>query len=187
MAEFKYPRFNTIYPTREEAIEKLDNLTRAYGEPVAIRYYNTSKTVCVLLAIFKSDAKGDYSISYDSNPETTPKVYTITKTDSSITDEEYINIALFGKTPIDNDIVILTDCSEDIPYTKSYIYTDNKWILLSNQGNGSIGSLDLGNSLVPIVNEDGSSRLEVKTDNSTISYSEEVGGLTVKKINGGTF
>lgn len=186
MAELKYPRFNTIYSSREEAINKLNELTRSYGEPVAIRYYNTSKLVCVLLAIFKSEYKGDYEISYDSNPDLIAKVFNITKNDSSISDEECINNALFGKIPVQGDIVIITDLSDEIPIVKSFIYTEKSWKLLATPS-GSLSSLNLGDSLVPVINEDGSANLEVKVDNSTIKYDDTTGGLTVGTLNGGTF
>ena len=68
MAELRYPRFNTIYNSREEAINKLDNLSRSYGEPVAIRYYSSDKKeVYVILAMYKSDVKGDYVINFDKS------------------------------------------------------------------------------------------------------------------------
>lgn len=186
MAELKYPRFNTIYATRDEALSKLNDLTRSYGEPVAIRYYNNTKKICVLLAIFKSELKGDYEISYDSNPEMTPRVYTVIKVDTDISDVECINAALFGKTPIQNDIVILTDSSETVSVVRSYIFVEGSWTLLATP-TGAMSSVDIGSSLLPVKNEDGSVSLEVKVDNSTITYDEATGGLTVNKLNGGTF
>lgn len=194
MAELRYPRFNTIYPKREDAIKKLDELVRSYGEPVAIRYYNSQKEVCVILAIFTGDSKGEYEISYDSNADLVPSVYTVTKEDTTQTDEECIDAALFGKAPIGYDIVIITDLSLDEPAIRSYIYSSTKgWKILSSgnagmgSGEGTIGSLVLGDSVTSEVNEQGQSTLEVKTDGVTLVYNEELGGLTVNKISGGTF
>ena len=228
MAELRYPRFNTIYSNRDEAIKKLDGLTRSYGEPVAIRYYNTKKDVCVILAIFKGEKKGEYDISYDSNIELLPSIFTIEisketignsdkkiilnidlpenyiidgkfdteySDDVTIIDEntvkvilddekrsdiDYIEIALSGRQPIISDIVII---KEDIA-VRSYIYTSEGWQILSAS---SSENLILGDSVVFEKNELGESTLEVKTDNNTIIYSEEAGGLTVNKIYGGTF
>lgn len=135
MAELRYPRFNTIYLSRNEAIKKLDELVRSYGEPVAIKYYNSTREVCVILALYISDSKGDYSISYDSNKELNPSVYTSTKTSTSQTDEECIKIALFGKSPVPQDIVIITDQSGGEKSIRSYIYTpSDDWKLLSAGG-----------------------------------------------------
>lgn len=199
MAELRYPRFNTIYSSRNEAIKKLNELVRSYGEPVAIRYYNSTKEVCVILALYVSESKGDYSISYDSNKELNPSVYTSTKTSPSQTDEECIRIALFGKSPVPQDIVIITDQSGEEKSIRSYIYTTSDgWKLLStgggNNGSGggeyhpdSVGSLLLGDSVTTGVDEEGNKTLEVKTDGSTIVYNEELGGLTVGTIYGGTF
>lgn len=133
MAELRYPRFNAIYSNRDEAIKKLNELTRSYGEPVAIRYYNNENKTCVILAIFKSESKGDYEISYDSNTELLPNVYTIEKDNSDKTDLEYIDIALKGKQPIEKDIVIIKSMNNVV----SYIFTNNNWQILSTSGNGS--------------------------------------------------
>ena len=185
MAEIIYPRFNTIYATREVALAKLSELSRSYGEPVAIRYYNNSKTICVILAIFKSAITGDFEISYDSNPELKSKVYNVTKENPSLTDEDTINSVLFGKTPIIGDVVIIFEATNSL--TKSYIYTDDKeWKLLSTPY-GPLSTTKIGDTLVSVVNEDGTSDLEVKLDNSTIVYNKDKGGLTVNIINGGTF
>lgn len=198
MAELRYPRFNKIYSTRQEAIEKLDDLTRAYGEPVAIRYYNRKNEVCVILAIYKGEAKGEYSISYDSNAELIPSVYTSIK-DSSITEEECLKNALGGKEPVGNDIVIITDASTGIPTLKSYVYstTQSKWLVLSSGGSSNtpgedgesipVGSLFLGDSLAVGTNDKGESTLEVKTDGTSLAFDEELGGLTIKTVSGGVF
>lgn len=187
MAELKYPRFNTIYNSREEALIKLKEISRSYGEPVTIRYYNNDKTVCIILAIYKSELIGDFEISYDSNPELQPKVYSISKNNPDISDIDYINSALSGKIPVIGDIVIITDICGELPITKSFIYTNGDiWKLLTTPS-GSISSLDIGNTLTPVVKEDGSVDLEVKVDNSTIKYDDSIGGLTVGILNGGTF
>lgn len=67
MAELRYPRFNNIYASREDAISKLDNLSRSYAEPVTIRYYNSENKICVILAMYKSDKPGDYVINFDED------------------------------------------------------------------------------------------------------------------------
>ena len=134
MAELRYPRFNAIYSNRDEAIKKLNGLTRSYGEPVAIRYYSSENKTCVILAIFKSEGKGDYEISYDSNTELLPNVYTIEKDNSDKTDLEYIDIALKGKQPIERDIVIIESMNNVVV---SYIFTNNNWQILSTSGSGS--------------------------------------------------
>ena len=184
MAELKYPRFNTIYSTREEALIKLSELSRSYGEPVTIRYYNSKRDICIILAIYKSNLIGDFEISYDSNPEIKSSVYSFTKDNPNFSDNDCINNALLGKIPVMGDIVVITDVTGEVPLMKSYIYTET-WKLLSTPS-GSISSLNIGDSLMPVIKEDGSANLEVKVDNSTIKI-DETGGLTVGILNGGTF
>ena len=229
MAELRYPRFNAICSNRNEAIKKLNELTRSYGEPVAIRYYNRENKSCVILAIFKSENKGDYEISYDSNTELLPNVYTvnvnnsdsgdstivlettllikspdsqvkeeinvldldsgIVMNDSTLTiletkksDQEYIDIALNGRLPVTGDIVIITE-NQSI---RSYIYARGDrggiWQILSSDS-----KISVGDSISYEDNEFGEPVLEVKTDNNTIIYDNNIGGLTVKRIYGGTF
>lgn len=192
MAELRYPRFNTIYSDREQALNKLNELTRSYGEPVAIRYYNSKREVCLVVAVYKSDGRGDYSISYDSNADLIPNAITITKTEISQTDEDCITAALFGKSPVPSDIVIITDMTVDTPITRSYIYVSSgSWKNLtsgsSSEIEGAVGSLVLGDSVSTGVNEDGNKTLEVKVDGSSLVYDENIGGITVKHLNGGTF
>ena len=192
MAELRYPRFNTVYNNRETALGKLNEITRSYGEPVAIRYYNSKREICIIVAVFKSEGRGDYSISYDSNADLIPNAFTITKTDPNQTDEECINSALFGKDPVPSDIVIITDVTIEIPITKSYIYVSSgNWKVLSSGGNsgedGTIGGLVLGDSVGTGIDENGNTTLEVKVDGSTLTYDEKIGGLTVSHLNGGTF
>lgn len=191
MAELRYPRFNTVYNNREEALKKLNELTRSYGEPVAIRYYNSKKEICIIVAVYKSESLGDYSISYDSNADLIPNAYTVTKDNPDTTDEDLIKTALFGKVPVSNDIVIITDNTLEIPTVKSYIYiaSNDSWKILSSSSGapGTIGSLVLGDSVVTGKDESGQTTLEVKVDGSTLIYDELLDGITVKELNGGTF
>lgn len=191
MAELRYPRFNTVYNNREEALKKLNELTRSYGEPVAIRYYNSKKEICIIVAVYKSESIGDYSISYDSNADLIPNAYTVTKDNPDTTDEDLIKTALFGKVPVSNDIVIITDNTLEIPTVKSYIYiaSNDSWKILSSSSGapGTIGSLVLGDSVVTGKDESGQTTLEVKVDGSTLIYDELLDGITVKELNGGTF
>lgn len=191
MAELRYPRFNTVYNNREEALKKLNELTRSYGEPVAIRYYNSKKEICIIVAVYKSESLGDYSISYDSNADLIPNAYTVTKDNPNTTDEDLIKTALFGKVPVSNDIVIITDNTLGIPTVKSYIYiaSNDSWKILSSSSGapGTIGSLVLGDSVATGKDESGQTTLEVKVDGSTLIYDELLDGITVKELNGGTF
>ena len=191
MAELRYPRFNTVYNNREEALKKLNELTRSYGEPVAIRYYNSKREICIIVAVYKSESLGDYSISYDSNADLIPNAYTVTKDNPDTTDEDLIKTALFGKVPVSNDIVIITDNTLDIPTVKSYIYiaSNDSWKILSSSSGapGTIGSLVLGDSVATGKDESGQTTLEVKVDGSTLIYDELLDGITVKELNGGTF
>lgn len=191
MAELRYPRFNTVYNNREEALKKLNELTRSYGEPVAIRYYNSKKEICIIVAVYKSESLGDYSISYDSNADLIPNAYTVTKDNPNTTDEDLIKTALFGKVPVSNDIVIITDNTLEIPTVKSYIYiaSNDSWKILSSSSGapGTIGSLVLGDSVATGKDESGQTTLEVKVDGSTLIYDELLDGITVKELNGGTF
>lgn len=191
MAELRYPRFNTVYNNREEALKKLNELTRSYGEPVAIRYYNNKKEICIIVAVYKSESLGDYSISYDSNADLIPNTYTVTKDNPDTTDEDLIKTALFGKVPVSNDIVIITDNTLEIPTVKSYIYiaSNDSWKILSSSSGapGTIGGLVLGDSVATGKDESGQTTLEVKVDGSTLIYDELLDGITVKELNGGTF
>lgn len=191
MAELRYPRFNTVYNNREEALKKLNELTRSYGEPVAIRYYNNKREICIIVAVYKSESLGDYSISYDSNADLIPNAYTVTKDNPDTTDEDLIKTALFGKVPVSNDIVIITDNTLEIPTVKSYIYiaSNDSWKILSSSSGapGTIGSLVLGDSVATGKDESGQTTLEVKVDGSTLIYDELLDGITVKELNGGTF
>ena len=62
--KFRCTRFINIFNSKDEAIRKLDNTSRYYGEPVMIKYRDESGYTKVMLALYKSEAKGDYEIFY---------------------------------------------------------------------------------------------------------------------------
>lgn len=99
MAELRYPRFNTIYASRDEAIAKLDNLSRSYAEPVTIRYYSEDNKICVILAMYKSDKKGDYIINFDEDTDFSGDV--VEKLEDSFGDSMEIVVDETGKRVLD--------------------------------------------------------------------------------------
>jgi hypothetical protein len=110
LKNFRYSRFEDIYPNRESAIKILNNTTRDYGETVAIRYkYNLNTEV--ILALYMSDTKGDYLIHFDSKNGTDgdDRNFSITKLNDSESDTESINRAYLGASePLTGDIVFIT-------------------------------------------------------------------------------
>ena len=117
MARFQYTRFETIYDNREQAIELLSGLSRLYAETVAVKYYDSLGNICIILGLYKSTAPGDFEISYETKESSgsLPRVFTVKRVDNQ-SNAECINIALFGETPINRDIVIITESNNILDY-----------------------------------------------------------------------
>lgn len=129
--KFRYTRFEKIYSSREEAIIKLNNTTRYYAENVAIRYKN-GDSFETILALFRSETKGDYSINFDSGQqgsgEGAGRIFDMTRKEGE-TDVEVLNRAVFDvMTPREWDLVIIH--SEDVSDI-SYLYHAGVWICLT--------------------------------------------------------
>lgn len=190
MAELRYPRFENIYPSREDAVSKLDGLTRSYAEPVTIRYYGSNGKIYIILAVYKSSRKGDYVISFnESNFSGTTSasdlVYMLVKADDTKTDLEYISEKVLN--PRIGDITILTDTTSEIIIKRSYVWSGSSWEVLSSGGaEGTVGNLVLGDSVKTGIDENGNQTLEVNTDGTTLITNED-GSISVGQVNRGTF
>lgn len=138
MALHQFDRFESVYSSRDAAIEKLDTTIFKYAQPVAIKYYNGNEEG-VLFVLGTDSGEGNYEIIYDSlNPmgDVRPHIYSITKTDLKEDDITCINRALFGNTPSRADIVIISTVlnGTDNYGTTSYIYDEtSNWKLLFEQ------------------------------------------------------
>ena len=115
--KFRYTRFEKIYSSREEAIIKLNNTTRYYAENVAIRYKN-GDSFETILALFRSETKGDYSINFDSGQQGSGEGA------GRIFDRAVFDVM----TPREWDLVIIH--SEDVSDI-SYLYHAGVWICLT--------------------------------------------------------
>jgi hypothetical protein len=131
----RYTRFEKIYSSREEAITKLNNTSRYYAENVAIRYKSGEK-ICIMLALYQSTTKGDYTINYDSGGNSSGggsigsgAVKEVTRRNATETDLDALNRAYFGSTPGEGDMVIINTRRTD--YKAVYFYHGSSWICLS--------------------------------------------------------
>ena len=132
-----------IYKNRDEALEKLYQLSCGFGETILIRYYSeTNPTIhdcfChphrrfinIIQALYKSENTGDFVIIMDSGAEKGSSVYQGVISEGD-TIQDSIAGALFGDCPQDGNIVVLTD-----PKTKevqSYVYCKDEWIFLGKK------------------------------------------------------
>ena len=102
---------------------------------------------------------------------------------------ECINVALFGESPINRDIVIITE--SDNSSVTSLIYFKGEWELLATPGNGGLGpgiTIETANTdTVTMKYEGGKISAKVNIDESSLIYDPEVSGIRVNKIYGGTF
>lgn len=190
MARFQYTRFETIYDNREQAIELLSGLSRLYAETVAVKYYDNSGNICIILGLYKSTAPGDFEISYETkeSAESLPRVFTVKRVGAQ-SNIECINVALFGESPINRDIVIITE--SDNSSVTSLIYFKGEWELLATPGIGGSGpgiTIETANTdTVTMKYEGGKISAKVNIDESSLIYDPEVSGIRVNKIYGGTF
>lgn len=191
MARFQYTRFETIYDNREQAIELLSGLSRLYAETVAVKYYDSLGNICIILGLYKSTAPGDFEISYETKESSgsLPRVFTVKRVDNQ-SNAECINIALFGETPINRDIVIITE-SNNVSVT-SLIYYKGEWELLSSPGIGGSGSVVVNieaedTDTINMNYKDGKISANVNLDEASLIYDPEISGIRVNKIYGGTF
>lgn len=187
----RYTRFEKIYSSREEAITKLNNTSRYYAENVAIRYKSGEK-VCIMLALYQSTTKGDYTINYDSGGNSSGggsigsgAVKEVTRRNATETDLDALNRAYFGSTPGEGDMVIINTRGTD--YKAVYFYHGSSWICLSGtdeiEGRSS-ATLNLS------VNTDKITGLttiygEIPIDNNSIVVDAVTKKLRVNIIDGG--
>lgn len=198
MANLQFTRVKEVFQTRKDAINKLNELCRTYAEGVVVKYLSDcvdecgNKLIRLIFAIYKSSEKGDYEIIYDTDPANLTggtRVFKARKQKEDQTDVEAINVALFGETPKNGDIVTIT--SFDGLSVVSYIFSEGDWSCL---GFGD-GSSEGGSSLVGVEDTDtidltleaNKLKAEVKLDNQSLLYDPTVGGIRVNKIYGGTF
>lgn len=187
----RYTRFEKIYSSREEAITKLNNTSRYYAENVAIRYKSGEK-IYIMLALYQSTTKGDYTINYDSGGNSSGggsigsgAVKEVTRRNATETDLDALNRAYFGSTPGEGDMVIINTRGTD--YKAVYFYHGSSWICLSGtdeiEGRSS-ATLNLS------VNTDKITGLttiygEIPIDNSSIVVDAVTKKLRVNIIDGG--
>lgn len=94
MAKLQYTRFENIFESREIAINKLNEISRNFAEPVMIRYYGTDKNIKTMVALFRSESIGDYVLQYDEEK------------DGSVTDlEDLINQMLDFNKPLVSPVI----------------------------------------------------------------------------------
>lgn len=187
----QFNRFNKIYPDKTSSINLLNSLSRSYSEGVTIRYYD-KEDIRIIFAIYKSEEVGDYEIIYESDqkfPETSFRVFKITRQFEGQSDEDCIGIALFGQEPINRDMIIISSVSGNT--TVTYIFFEGSWIRIGTDGS-ELGIVDT-NTVNLTINQDinnPSNRTisaEVKIDNSSLIYDSEIDGIRINKIYGGTF
>lgn len=194
-SNFQLTRFGSIFSSKEEAINSMKGISRLYSELVAAKYESLlpltgEKIEEILIVVFKSNKEGDFDILYDSgNPiYTRARLFTVRKSESDQTDEECISIALFGEKPIPQDIVVIT--SFDKSTLSTYMYYNSEWVLIGYTGNSPEDSkLNIKSSdTVELKFEDNNTLVaNVKIDNESIIFDDDLGKIRVNKIYGGTF
>lgn len=177
----QFTRIDTIFPNREEAIEKLNSLSLPFATGVCVRYKVkesdgfdcechchgdfSDSSVRLILAVYITDTPGDYAIISDSDLDIEAMlngglvVYQGTISNGQ-TAEEAIKATLFGTEPKENNIVILLNKQEGV--SESYIYIGRRWVCL------------------------GKEQAPVQYSNQ-FEFSEETRDLKIKQIHGGTF
>ena len=187
----RYTRFEKIYSSREEAITKLNNTSRYYAENVAIRYKSGEK-VNIMLALYNSTTKGDYTINYDSaggssGGGTTGSgvIKEVTRRNSTESDMDALNRLYFGSTPAEGDTAIISTRGSD--YKAVYFYHGSSWICLSGTDEieaRSSSTLSLSVSTDKIT---GITTIygEVPIDNQSIVVDSVTKKLRVNVIDGG--
>lgn len=197
MANLQFTRINKVFSSREDAIARLNELSRTYAESVVAMYNSSNNTEELILVIYKSKEKGDYYIIHDtfSSKNNGFKLYRVRKTSEDQSDSECINIALFGEEPKNYDIVSIT--SFDGGSVISYIYYEGSWSVLGSGGGeygANIGTLTTANTetvnltLEPsIVPSEKILKADVNLDNQSLIYDNDIKGIRVNKIYGGTY
>lgn len=125
--KFRYTRFTRVYKSRKEAIRKLNNTSRYYGENVAISYKDDDK-VNIILALYKSTSPGDYEINYESGwsgGSGSEEIVSVTRKEGE-SDIDALNRAI--AKPGNGDIVVISG-SQDT----AYIYNNGGWLCLSKK------------------------------------------------------
>lgn len=199
MANLQFTRIKKVFSSRDLAISRLKELSRTYAEGVVVTYNpdNNKNEEELILAIYKSEEKGDFVIAFDSSSAYTNgfRVFRVKKTSESQSDLEAINTALFGDTPMNYDIITIISFDENT--VTSYIYYNDNWNILG-KGGGNNSSVSIGNltvsdsdtiklTLESTSTDIKSLKADVKLDNMSLVYDDEVGGIRVNKIYGGTF
>lgn len=189
MAKLQYTRYEVICSTREEALEKLRSLSRSYAEPVAIRYKAPNNDVYTIVAIYQSTSPGDFEITYETGSMGLGRVFKITRTRSTQTDQELIVAAMFGEVAQPLDIVIIEEKSS--ASSTSYVYYNSEWNMLW-QGAASETTKFEDSDTVKFSSTETSEtgvvvKAEVPIDNETLTVDPGTKKLRVTKIYGGTF
>ena len=182
--KFRYTRFNEVFETRDEAIKKLNKTARYYAENVAIKY-KKGDSFEVILALYKSEEKGDYTINYDSGEGGSGsgiKIYDITKISPEESDKEAINRYSFGNEPQEGEMAVIhTPGGGDVVY----MYHSGIWICITQNliitGKKS-NSIEIS-SIKDEVTDAWVLEAEVLTDNSSIVVGDE--GLQVGYVDCG--
>lgn len=178
---YQLTRIEKIYPKREDAVSKLSSLSLSFGTIVAIRYFakvEDSKCECgcapgfddnirMLLAGYLSEEPGSFFIFGDSDNNiedwadgTGVNVYQGIMSENQ-SYEEAIAATLFGITPQQKDIVVLSNKALGINST--YMYLGKKWVCIGKE--------------LP----------EYKFDSTQFNYEPVERKVSIKSIYGGTF
>lgn len=192
MAQGILTRFECIYSSRNEALKALGCASRQYSELVAVRYYNENDDICIMLVIYKSADVGDFEIVSDSmSCCNQPRVFTAKKQSESQSDAECILVALFGETPHNGDVVILT--SYDGTTSITYTMIGGEWVKTGGTTADGLGIIFQNSDTIRFTitpsESDSKKNLtaDVKVDGESLVYDSSVDAIRVNKIYGGTF
>ena len=186
---FRYTRFEKTYSSREEAIKKLNNTSRYYAENIAIKYKN-GDSFDIILALFRSTTKGDYSINFDSGSPAgsgtaTGRTYDVIKRSPEETDQECINRVYFDKDPEERDLVVIYNSKGD---PSTYLYHGGLWISLTH--NLVLNPINTSTLKLSIDKDEETGDYtvygEVPIDGSSLAVDPVTKKLSVRVIDGGT-
>lgn len=185
MDKLRYTRFNNIYESRAAAIKCLDSTSRYYAENVCIRYWDDGK-IQIMLALYRSTSRGDYSINFDSGASTSKDggnhVQRVHRLEGE-TDKECLGRLYFDRTPDLFDVVIIVSENED---DDIYIWTGSVWISLKKDIT-ILGDTTATATVSSKVDDNGDYHISVDLplDGESLTVNTETGMICVNVIDGG--
>lgn len=194
MSKLLFTRFTKIAANREEAINKLDNLSRYYAENVAIRYYKDGE-IQVILALYNSEAKGDYKINFDSGADpvsgdtiVNPGVRVVRATRIiGETNLQCVNRVYGDTVPLKGDMAIIHNSISDTDTLM--VYVDEGWTEIESANGQTVLSVTDTETIDLTVTKVDTSNFNIKADvpidRETIGLNSG-GKISVIEIDGGT-